>query len=363
MFTAILLLSFTLVFSPQTAVALEFNACEFWFFLDGDMQCDYPDMVFSVKNNNDLPSTVNCTYEKLSGEGVSINVLFEWSSKMLSPGEKAINHYSITAASNYSVTAEVEIRITETVESTGGNALVGGGAFNNKITFYGEAEAALLDLKIFDQSDKPHEALIDLKFRPESGLQWTPIMITNGSVLEGYFPLGEYLLYIRDLASGVDHIETFILSGDLIKTVKLQLIGFTSLNLMSVGKAVGVNASIFNHVEPLSGIKIRTDLFFEGELLVSSGDYAFPELPVITSFDIVIWFPAVELTSGSYTVKGYLYSQNQLIATGEQQVNLNITEKDPDDPVMVLAFIGVIIAGLFISGYMVVEIKRKRLNQ
>lgn len=364
LFTATtLLLGFLFVFSPHSAVALEFNANEFWFFLDEDMQCDYPDMVFSVKNNNDIPAVIKCSYQQLTGDGVSINVLFEWSSKELTPGEAATNHYSIIAASNYSVTAEVEIRITETVESTGGNTLVSGGGFSNKITFYGEEEAALLDLKINDQSDKPREVLIDLKFRPEAGLQFTSIMIVNSSSLEDYFPLGEYLLHVTDLSSGVDHTELFNLSGDLIKTIKLQLIGFKSLDLINAGKAVGVNASIFNHVEPLSGITLKADLYREGELIVTSGDYSFPGLPVITSFDIVIWFPAVELKSGQYTVKGYLYSQNQLVATSEQQINLNIDIKKPDDPVILVAMLGVIFLGLFVSGYMLLEIKRRRVSQ
>jgi len=264
-------------------------------------------MSFTVKNTQSTTVEVVCTFKEI--EGVNIDVIFDWTRMNITSGATAINRYKINVTGDYSTIFNLEITLKEKPVGTGDNQLLGAGTIINKVAFYSDSEGSLLDLRIADQADTPREASVLILYSHNDSMPFTPIKEFNGSSFYGVLPYGDYLVKAHDLESSIYAEERFILNETEHEiTVNLALIGFGMFKLNFVG-AVGINATIFNHVGEVEETKIYVELYNKdtGELIETSEAWYISPLPKTTTQRLSFWFAYADwIPNTKYIVRGVI---------------------------------------------------------
>lgn len=340
---------FTII--PVQAIGVGYS--EYWFFISETGIIDFPEMAFSVHNTQDEPVAILCSYETI--EGVDINITFDWQRIDLAVNEKAYNHYSINISSKFSATFYMRIYVSQKPAGSADSQLAAGGIVVNRITYYSETDGALLDLQIMDQSDAPHEAVVDLEYQVNSSMPFTPIKHFNGTSFYGILPKGRYHLRASDLDSDVFAETTFDLYNETKLTAVLRLVGFNQFSPMEIVERkgysnLGVNCSVNNFVGLLENLEIYAELYFEGEKISTTEPFTISELDRTPAFRFSIWFSPLKWQRGVYQIKGLIESGNQLIAEewSDKIIPTQFADTSPSLEVILLGLSILVIFGMAI---------------
>lgn len=335
---------FTPILTITPVQAIEFSYTKFWFFIDDTGVIDFPEMTFSVRNTQEESVELICSYETI--EGVNITVGFDWQRMNLTAGEKATNHYTLNVSTKFSATFYMRIFIRQKPAGSPDSQMTTGGIVINRITYYSEQDGALLDLRIVDQSDAPHEAVIDLEYQLNSSMTFTPIRRFNGTSFYGILPKGTYHLRASDLDSDIFADQTFDLHEEMNLTVTLELVGFNQFNPIEIEddrkgySILGVNCSINNFVGPLENLDVYAELYFKDERISTTEPFSISELERTPSFRFQVWFGTIKWQrGGAYRIRGLIESGNLLIAE-EWSDEINPTQFADNTPSLELIFLG-----------------------
>jgi hypothetical protein len=353
------LLFFTFPISEVQGFGVSAN--QYWFFIQEPSTIDFPEMFFSVMNDESFSIQVNCTYERI--EGINVSVGFQWESIILEANAKRSNRYSISVYDSFNVTFPVRIFCTaKPLDNSSGQKVIPGVIVLNQITYYSDKTGYHLALQVMDQSSLPREATIIMNHKYNDSVGYTPIKKVNASNIQGYFPQGWYQVIAIDLETSIVAETQFYFDNDTIIFLELQLVGFSQFELISDNKNhVGVNATINNFVEMLYDVEIYAELYLDGELLSvsDSKDKILPLFPEITDYGIKTWFNFEDWEITEYVVIGKIYSANQFIASKFKILPINeVPPENQLNPILLIAvgsFIG--IAGTIIF----MEFNRRRM--
>ena len=343
--------------------AIEFNATSFHFFIDEPTNITYPDMVFSVKNNEHEPIIVNCTYETF--EGINLSVSFAWESCILQPDEQIQNEYAIFFSSEFSSTYTVRIYIATRKLDQSGNQATTGGIIANKVTLFSQSEGSFLDLKVQDQSGEPRIANISIRYRPTVNDVFTPVKYLVDSWYQGYLPNGYYRVSAFDLEVSNIYAETdFELTADSSVNLELELIGFRHFKYVTSSTKdftfLGINGTIVNNLNVIHNVRIYGELFFEGEL-ISNTSVKYESQLAKTNFSnlysFTMWFDPFSWNIGSYEIKGYIYSYEDMIDHKELDFTKDWLQEVQENPEQ---YFGYLMFSIAVLGYVALYIRRKR---
>jgi hypothetical protein len=320
-FILIFLTSFLFLESTKPSKGIEFSCSKFNFFVNEPSLIDYPEMTFTVKNNQDDSVIISCDYSSV--EGINLTVYFEWQEITLDVGEQVLNHYSIEINSTLSVTIPVRMNIRHRPVGSNTSQSTGGGIITNYITFYTDDDGALLDLNIVDQANTPRNASVILYYRENITVCWTPIKQFNDTRLSGVFPLGKYFVQAYDTKTGIYGEKFFDLTENSIVSVSLKLVGFSKFKLIYFDsgnkdlpntKTVGVECSIYNYIEVINSVEIYISLYEDGNHILDSPIDKRSEFVYTTSYETSLYLQPYDYQNAKYTVHGYILAGGVLIA-------------------------------------------------
>jgi len=343
----ILTFFFFSLFTPYLYItpvdALHFTSSSLWFYIDEPGIIDYPEMEFNVGNDGEETLRVNCSYQEV--EGINITVHFDWETITLNGSEWATNRYWIEANITFAVTHIVVIKITQQFEDSDDQQIGVGGNVINRITFYSGDSGALLDLDIVDQSGSPRISIIDIYYKQNTSLSWSPIRTVNGTGFNGYLPLGYYLVQATDNETGIFGESKFEVWNDTTQDVILRLVGFDIFMYKLDNKSrLSVYCTVDNRVGTISGVKIYGELYFEGNLIETSNVEEKQEFDPIEGLELTLAFGSIDWRIGNYSIVGIIKSFETMVAT--THLNFDVPEL-PDkpatfDPINVLLFGGLL---------------------
>lgn len=342
--------------------AFQFGGQEFWFYLTEPGIIRFPDMFLTVRNNNDDPIIMNCSYEH--DQGINLTVHFEWTQTLLNPSEGAINHYWFEVHENYNITLQIRLVLQQEPIAGQGNPITGAGAIINYITFYSEAEGYKLDLRITDQSGYPRESQVQLYYKPNTTLAWTPIRHENTTRIQGIFPRGIYYAYAKDLATDRTGELKFGLTEDSVIELGLLLVGFGLFQYIPPdpeNRSIGIHCTVNNYVGTLHETYIFAELYREEKLVgVTNKDYR-QEFEKTTGLSLSFAFKPMNLKKGNYTIVGKIESVERVIAESriefELLQNYSLNQENP-----LLEVILLLISITFGSLYLITTIQKRRLQ-
>lgn len=354
--------------SPISKVnAIEFNATSFHFFIDSPTNISYPDMIFSVKNNQDKPIMVNCTYETF--EGINLSVSFFWDSCILQPDEQIQNKYAIFFSSVFNSTFIVRIYLRTLTIGQSGNQASTGGIIANKVTFFSENTGSFLDLKVSDQSGEPRIANISIRYRPTLNDVFTPVKYLIDSWYQGYLPNGFYRVSAFDLEVSNIYAESdFELTADSLVDLELELVGFRHFKYVTSQTKdytfLGINGTVVNNLDVIHDVRIYGELYFEGELISNTSVNYESHLYKSNHsnlYSFTMWFDPFTWKIGSYEIKGFIYSYEDLIAHKELGFSKDIIQDIQEDP---LKYIGFVVGsgGILLGVAMYIGKKRSKIG-
>jgi len=314
------------VFVPTPVKAIQFTANNYWYFVDEPTTIDFPDMKFTVINDLDVDVQVNVSF--MTVEGVDLEVFFEWDSVILGVEESKTNHYAIKINSSLAVTVNVQMLIKQKPLISGEQIVSTGGIVVNRVTFYTQEEGALLDLHIVDQSGWPRNATIDIQYRMNQSLSWSPIKNMVGLGYTGYLPKGFYFIRARDFENPNIYAEkTFEMTNDTTVSLALQLVGFKIFQVLFTKvqfedqniTICGLNVTINNHVGTLEEVKIYAEMYENKTLIQSTLPSEYSEFPKTENFQVSLWFAPINWQNATnYVVRGIIQSRDLIIATKEK---------------------------------------------
>jgi len=342
--------------TPVTGFGISYE--EFHFFVSEPKTLAFEEMKFTVVNHESEAMIVNVSYDPIQGVNVSVDL--GWKSIILEPGSSAINRYKIRVYEQFNITFLVEISAIGFLQDrSAGQKIIGGGIVTNYVTYFSNETAHFMDLNIVDQANRPRNADVMVYHKSNDSPVFTPMKKFNSSRIAGYFPVGWYRIFARDLE--YSHIfveEQFYLDNSSKIFLTLKMVGFIRFEPISDDKNhLGINLTITNLIDELYEVEIFAELFLNGKKLdttFSKGNLI-PVLHKVTNHPMKIWFNYQDWEYARYEVIGYIYSLNQLIATKRKYVQLDISQDDdvisaipPELFLLVGAFVG-------ISGYVLVD--------
>lgn len=353
------LLFFTFPISEVQGFGVSAN--QYWFFIQEPSTIDFPEMFFSVNNDESYAIQVNCTFERI--EGINVSVKFQWQSITLEAKAKQSNHYSIHVYDSFNVTFPVRIFCkAKPLDNSSGQKVIPGVIVLNQITYYSDKTGYYLDLQVLDQSGLSRQASVTMNHKYNESVGYTPMKQINTSRIQGYFPQGWYQIIAVDLETSIVAERQFQLNNDSTIILELKLVGFSQFDIITDNKNhVGVNTTINNFVEMLYDVEIYAELYLEGELLSvsDSKDKILPLFPQTKNYGIKTWFEFEDWEVAEYVVIGKIYSANQFIASKFKIMPINeVPPKNQLDPILLIA-VGSLIG---ISGTILfMEFNRRRM--
>lgn len=298
-------------FSPISTQAITINSSQYWFYVSEPTLIDYPQMSFQVINTRDIPVTINCSFEPITG--IEVDVFLEWESSILEAGEIKQNHYSIYANITYAATVRIEITVSEYIGGNLGTAAT----VANYIVFYSGEEGHLLDVEVIDQSGVPRLAEIAINHKFSLNQTWTPIALANDSTITGYYPQGHYFIQARDIETNIYSESLFYLDNNTKVFITLQLVGFNRFKFMQDpedNEIIGVNTTIFNNLQELHDIEIFAEIYRDGKIVKTTSKVFYSLFPSTTDWTLEMWFPRFDWTKGNYSIIGKMVSHEILVA-------------------------------------------------
>ena len=341
LFTIFLFSLFT--FSPISTQAITINSSQYWFYVSEPTLIDYPQMNFQIINTRDIPITINCSFEPITG--IEVDVFLDWESSILEAGEIKQNHYSIYANITYATTVRIEITVSEYIGGNLGTAAT----VANYIVFYSGDEGHLLEVEVIDQSGVPRLAEISINHKFYLNQTWTPIAFANDSTITGYYPQGHYFIQARDIETSIYAEALLYLDNNTKVFIALQLVGFNRFKYMQHpedSEIIGVNTTIFNNLQELHDIEIFAEIYRDGVLVKSTSKVFYSLFPSTTDWTLEMWFPRFEWTKGNYSVIGKMVSHEILIAFKVINFRFNPVVDNPSITELVMIGLFVAVIGL-----------------
>jgi len=300
--------------------ALELVCTEFWFYCSEPTVLEFPTMVFSVRNTELHPIKVICSQEII--EGFNISIATEWETIILDPYESRENRYSIMINETLSTEYEVRIIISQCATSDNETQATVSAIVLNHIVFYSELEGSLLNLQIEDQSGKPRNATISIKYKQDSTKPWTPIKLVNATSYVGYLPDGIYLVQAVDLDTNIYAEKEFYLTEDTTVYLELKLVGI-SFRLLT-GDRLGLNMTVNNYVGTIEDVTIYAELYYEGFLVGTSQKYYAEYFHYTTGFRIAVWFSPYKWETGQYSVTAIIKAHSDTIVSVSSSFTITV---------------------------------------
>lgn len=315
--------------------AIELTSTPFWFFIYEPTDIDFPEMVFRVRNSDDQPVEAVCSYKPI--EGIDLDVQFTWTNITIAAGGIVENHYSIHVNSSFTVTIRLEIYVRKRPANQPGSQLSAGGIIHNHLSFYSEEDGALLNINVVDQSNTPRNSTVNILYKYNTSMSWTPIHNFVGTHFEGVFPLGEYLIQARDVkVPNIFTEEHFIITNSSVITLKLELVGFQMFLPIGRGEVnetnhivkltqAGVNTTINNWVGIIDRVEVFAELYHidaDGDETLLDATEPFVISPFYPTFNrtqsLVMWFDPMKHPAGNYRIVGKIQTYGLLIAHTEE---------------------------------------------
>jgi len=333
-------------FSPISTKAITINSSQYWFYVSEESLIDYSQMNFQVINTRDIPVTINCSFEPITG--IEVDVFLEWESTILDAGESKRNHYSIYANITFATTVRIEIQVSEYIGGNLGTAAT----VANYIVFYSGEEGHLLNVQVQDQSGVPRLAEININHKFFLNQTWTPIAYANDSTISGYYPEGHYFIQARDIETNIYAESLFYLDNTTNVFIALQLVGFNRFKFMQDledSEIIGVNTTIFNNLQDLHDIEIFAEIYRDGKLVKTTSKSFYSFFPSTSDWTLEMWFPRFEWTKGNYSIIGKMVSLDFLIAFKVMNFRFNpVAPKTSIAEIVVIGLI-VVVVGLIVK--------------
>jgi len=337
------------------ASGIQFTSTHYWFYVSETGIIDYPEMTFTIKNDQAFPIELHCTHEEF--EGIDIDVNFAWKNITLEPYESVMNHYSFDIVGNLSATVDMRIIVYQRPADDSGAQLAAGAIIPNRIVYYSEEEGAFLSLRIMDQAATFREANVLIKYQVNNSMPLTPFKAFNGTQFHGVVPKGTYQIQAWDTETSIYGVKTVdITENNTEIDLVLQLIGFDRF-LPQVVDTLGLNTTIFNHVGLIDEVEIFAELYLGDEKIAQTNSFISNPYPQVRKHELVLWFPEKDLIYNKRVIiRGVIIADGVLVA---EHLHAGITlEKD------IGADTGEILVAIFGSAAIVVTavVVNKRRN-